>query len=83
MNPEWIGYIAAVLTTAAYVPQTIKIAKTRQTQGISLGMYLLLNCGIAGWFVYGYLLSSPSLMLANGLSLLMTLFILFIKIKHK
>jgi len=82
MNPEIIGYIAAALTTAAYVPQVRKVARHRHTQSLSLGMYLLLSCGIGGWLVYGIMIDSPSLILANSISLLMVLFILGMKIKH-
>ena len=81
MNPEIIGGIAAVLTTAAYMPQVVKVARHRHTQSISLGMYCLLSCGIAGWLIYGIMLNSPSLIWANGLSLVMVLFILGMKIR--
>lgn len=82
MNPEWIGYAAAVLTTAAYIPQTIKIFRHRHTASISLGMYVLITCGIALWFVYGVLTGSPSLMLANGVTFSMSLAILLMKLRH-
>ena len=82
MNPEIVGYVAAILTTAAYVPQVKKIARHKHTQSISLGMYSLLSCGIGGWLIYGIMVDSPSLILANGISLLMVVFILGMKIKH-
>jgi MtN3 and saliva related transmembrane protein len=83
MNPELVGYVAAVLTTAAYVPQVIKVARHRHTQSISLGMYCLLTTGIALWAVYGFMIDSPSLELANVLSCAMAGFIMYMKIKHK
>lgn len=82
MDPEIIGYISALLTTAAYVPQVAKVARHRHTKSLSLGMYCLLSCGIAGWLVFGLMIKSPSLIFANGLSLLMVLFILGMKLKH-
>jgi MtN3 and saliva related transmembrane protein len=81
MNPELIGGIAAILTTAAYIPQVIKVARYRHTQSLSLGMYILLSCGIAGWLVYGFMIDSPSLIWANIASLAMILFILGMKVK--
>ena len=82
MNPEIIGGLAAILTTAAYVPQLIKVARYRHTQSLSLGTYSLLSCGVGGWLVYGFMIDSPSLILANSLSLLMIVYILGMKIRH-
>ena len=82
MNPEWIGLLAAVITTAAYVPQTIKVLKEKHTKSLSLGMYLLITTGISLWFIYGVMLGSLSLMLANGITFLMALTILIMKIRH-
>ncbi len=81
MNPEWIGLLAAILTTAAYVPQTIKVLKERHTQSLSLGMYAMITTGIGLWFIYGVMLESPSLMLANGITFLMAFTILIMKIR--
>jgi len=82
MNPEWIGYAAAVLTTAAYIPQATKVFKEKHTTSLSLIMYLLITTGIGLWFIYGLMLGSPSLMLANGVSFVLTLGILLMKIRH-
>lgn len=82
MNPEWVGYAAAVLTTAAYVPQMIKILRHRHTQSISLGMYVLITAGLALWFVYGVMIGSPSIMLANSLTCTIAFIILIMKIKY-
>jgi len=81
MNPEIMGYLAAFLTTAAYIPQLIKVLRHRNTQSISLGMYAILTLGIAAWFAYGVLIGSPSVMLANGLTFVMSLTILITKIR--
>jgi MtN3 and saliva related transmembrane protein len=82
MNPEWIGSLAAVLTTVSYIPQVVKVVRYRHTQSISLGMYSILTVGIGAWFVYGIMLSSPSLILANGITFVLAAFILMMKIKH-
>jgi len=82
MNPEIIGYLAAILTTAAYVPQMVKVLRHRHTQSISLGMYAILSGGIAAWFVYGLMINSPSIIFANGVTFGMVLIILAMKIRH-
>jgi MtN3 and saliva related transmembrane protein len=80
---EIIGYVSAVLTTVAYVPQTWKTIVTRQTKDISLHMYILMTLGICGWGVYGIFINSIPIILANGVSFLLTLSILIMKIIHK
>lgn len=82
MNPEWVGYAAAFLTTAAYVPQMIKVVRHKHTQSISLGMYVLITSGLAAWFFYGVLIASPSIMLANSITFFLALIILIMKLKH-
>ena len=82
MNPEWIGLIAALLTTLAYIPQVIKVVRHRDTCSISLGMYAILSLGIAFWCWYGVLIGSPSVIWANGITLVMSLFILVMKIRY-
>jgi len=82
MNPEIVGYIAAVLTTAAYIPQVLKVARHKHTQSISLGMYVLISGGVGSWFIFGVMINSPSVILANGISFFMIVYILFMKIKH-
>lgn len=82
MNPEWIGYTAAFFTTAAYVPQAMKVLRERHTQSLSLGMYAMMSTGIACWFIYGIMLGSPSLMLANGITFVLAFTILLMKMRH-
>ncbi len=82
MNPEWVGSIAAILTTAAYVPQTVRILRYKHTQSISLWMYVLITGGIGCWFIYGVMMESPSMMVANGLSFIMSVIILTMKLRY-
>ena len=52
---EWIGFAAAALTTASFVPQAWLTFRTRDVSGISLGMYGAFTVGVALWLVYGML----------------------------
>lgn len=67
-----IGFIAACLTTFGFVPQLIKILRTKDTSAISLGMYAMTVSGIALWFIHGVMIADFPLMIANGLSLILT-----------
>tara|TARA_A100001015_G_scaffold276759_1_gene335282 strand:- start:1063 stop:1329 length:267 start_codon:yes stop_codon:yes gene_type:complete len=62
---ELIGFIAAVSTTFAFLPQVIKVWKTKQTKDLSLRMYTIMFIGICLWFVYGLRINSLSIILAN------------------
>ena len=83
MHIEIMGYLAAFLTTAAFLPQTYKTIKTRDTKAISLAMYVLFTLGIALWLAYGILIWSLPLIFANGFTFLMAATILVLKIKER
>ena len=77
-----LGLAAAFLTTLAFVPQAVKIIRTRHTKDISLWMYILLNIGLVLWLTYGVLLRDPALILANSVTFILTFTILILKIKN-
>lgn len=81
MNPEWIGYIAAALTSASFIPQAVMTIRTRDTRGISRGMYILYTIGIALWLVYGVALDSWPMIYANIVTLGLALTILIMKLR--
>ena len=62
---EIIGLIAAVCTTFAFIPQAIKVWKTKQTKDLSLRMYSIMFIGIILWLVYGIRIDSLSIIMAN------------------
>ena len=62
---EIIGLIAAVCTTFAFIPQVIKVWKTKNTKDLSLRMYSIMFIGIILWLVYGIRINSLSIILAN------------------
>jgi MtN3 and saliva related transmembrane protein len=62
---EIIGLIAAVCTTFAFIPQVMKVWKTKQTKDLSLRMYSIMFIGVLLWLVYGIRIDSLSIMLAN------------------
>ncbi|MCH1472255.1 MAG: SemiSWEET transporter [Flavobacteriaceae bacterium] len=80
---EIIGLIAAVCTTFAFVPQVMKVWKTKQTKGLSLRMYSIMFTGILLWLVYGILIDSLSIILANVVTATLVGTILVFIIKGK
>ena len=55
---DWVGYVAATLTTLSFVPQAWHTFQTRDVSGISLGMYSAFTLGVLLWLVYGVLLGA-------------------------
>lgn len=78
---ETIGLLAGVLTTLAFVPQVLRVWRTRSATDISLPAFACLVTGIVLWIVYGLLLDSMALLLANGVTLFLALGILVGKIR--
>lgn len=78
---DTIGSVAAVLTTASFVPQAWHSFKTRDVSGISLGMYSVFTVGVALWLVYGMLLQSWPLIIANSITLALAATILGMKLR--
>lgn len=83
MHIEMIGLLAACCTTFSFLPQIIQIYRTRVTKGISLGMYLIFSTGVLLWLIYGIFLASPSLVIANGLTLILAVSVLIMKLMWK
>lgn len=79
---EWLGYLAAVLTTVAFVPQAVKTIRSRDTRGLSLAMYAVFTAGIACWFGYGVSLGSWPMILSNIVTFALAATILGLKLKH-
>jgi len=77
-----IGIIAGICTTISFIPQIIKILKTRHVRDISLCMFAILTAGIFLWLVYGIFLRQFPIILANSVSLILCLFILAAKVMY-
>ncbi|MDA0885651.1 MAG: SemiSWEET transporter [Bacteroidetes bacterium] len=79
---EIIGIIAAILTTSGFIPQVYKIYKEKNAKGVSLTMYLILFIGVLLWLVYGILIGSLSIIIANSVTALLQLCVIIFKLKN-
>ena len=79
---EWMGYMAALLTTVAFVPQAVKTIRSRDTSGISLSMYVIFTAGVGCWFGYGLYLDSWPMIVANIITFALSVTILVLKLRH-
>ena len=79
---ESIGLLAATCTTMAFVPQAIKVIRTRNTSGLSLSMYVCFTIGVSLWLVYGYLLGDTAIIVANAITIVFAAIILALKLLY-
>ena len=78
---DFIGYIAATCTTLSFLPQLVRVLRLRSARDISLGMFLIFSTGTAFWLTYGLLLHSKPMMAANGVTLVLSIGILVLKLR--
>ena len=76
------GFIAALLTTSAFIPQVIKTIREKDTKSLSLPMYLILTSGLLLWLTYGIMIKDWALIIANSITGILALIILVAKIKY-
>jgi len=77
-----VGYLAGFCTAVAQFPQAWKVIRTGETHSISLGMYIIMTFGILFWFIYGVLIPDLPMIIANGVCLIPSVYILFITIRN-
>jgi len=80
---EIIGYVAAFCTTFAFLPQVIKVIKTKDTSSISLGMYFIYIIGVTCWLIFGLMTNYLSIILANIITFILALVVIILKLKYK
>jgi MtN3 and saliva related transmembrane protein len=76
-----VGFLAALLTTAANVPQVWKTYRDKSGDGLSFRMLVILWTGLALWLFYGFLAHSLPLILANGVGIVLIGSLLLMKWK--
>jgi MtN3 and saliva related transmembrane protein len=80
---EYIGWLAACLTTLSFVPQVHLALRTRDVSGISIPMYASFCLGVALWLLYGIYTHSLPVIGANAVTLALALVILFLTVKYR
>jgi len=81
LTPEAIGIVAGILTTGSFLPQVFKIIRERDTASISLAMYGAFSGGVLLWLIYGVMIWSPSIIVTNTLTLVLSTTVLIMKLR--
>tara|TARA_B100000287_G_scaffold341284_1_gene327806 strand:- start:351 stop:620 length:270 start_codon:yes stop_codon:yes gene_type:complete len=82
LNIEFFGYFAAILTTAAFLPQLIKTLNSKKADDVSLVTLIMFICGVGFWILYGFAISSLPILIANIITLILNFLILISKIYY-
>jgi MtN3 and saliva related transmembrane protein len=82
MSDQILGYLAATLTTVAFIPQSYHSWKTRDLSGISLPMYTLFTLGVACWLFYGININSKPVIIANAVTCFFSSVIWILKVSQ-
>ena len=80
---EYLGFLAATFTTIAFVPQFYQTWKSKSAKDINLSMFVLFSTGILLWLIYGIFIKSYPIIMANSLTLVLSLGILYFKLRYK
>ncbi|HIK08834.1 MAG TPA: SemiSWEET transporter [Oscillatoriaceae cyanobacterium M33_DOE_052] len=78
-----LGFVAATCTTVAFLPQVMKTWQSKSAKDVSFGMLVFFCSGIFLWFIYGVFIKSSPVIIANLLTLILNLIILYLKIKYE
>jgi len=78
-----IGFVAALCTTVAFVPQLVRVLKLRSARDISLGTFLLFSIGVFLWLLYGIYSGSKPVIVSNAATLGLSLSILYLKMRYE
>ena len=78
-----LGLVAATFSASGFIPQLIKIVKTKLTKDISFTMFTLFLAGVICWLIYGILIHSMPIIISNIVSMIMNITIIVYKLKYK
>ena len=77
-----VGYLAALLTTIAFLPQLYKTWQTKSADDVSSIMLILFIIGLSGWIIYGIKINSLPILVANIITFIFNFSILILKITY-
>ena len=76
-----VGFAAGFLTTLAFIPQVMKIWKTRSAKDLSLPTFIAFSVGVGLWLAFGFMKHEAPMILWNGVTLVLAIAILAMKLK--
>ena len=84
MEPiDLLGLAAGGLTTVSFVPQVLKIWRSKSGNDVSYGMFLLFSAGVSLWLAYGVVLRATPIIAANAVTLVLALTVIYLKFRYR
>ena len=80
---DGVGYTAAVLMTISFLPQVIKIWRSKKADDISIPSFLAFFSGVLCWLIFGILSKSPPMIVANSITLMLAAAVLVLAWKYR
>ena len=82
IGPNTFGFVAAALTTIAFLPQVIKTWKTKKAEDVSFVMLIMFITGLLFWIVYALQTNALPVLIANIVTFIFNLIILSLKLLY-
>ena len=82
MDITALGYLAGFLTTITAIPQAIKAFQTKQTEDISMGMFICYSLGVSAWCLYGFLIGDMPVFITSLFELVPVLLVIYLKLRY-
>jgi MtN3 and saliva related transmembrane protein len=79
---EVVGMAAGTLTTLAFLPQVLKIYRTKSARDVSYLMFLIFSTGVLLWLIYGILIGSAPIIAANVVTLGLAIIVIALKVRY-
>ncbi len=80
---DTIGYAAAAIGIAMFIPQAVRMWRTKETKAVSLVTFLLTTTASFLWLAYGFLTQSKPIILVNTVVAILSMFIIYMKLRYK
>ena len=77
---DTFGYLAAALTTVAFLPQVIKTWRSKKAEDVSILTLLMFITGLLFWIIYAIQTNSRPVLIANIITLMLNIMILALKL---
>ena len=80
INPDTFGFIAAALTTIAFLPQVVRTWRTKKAEDVSIVMLMMFITGLLFWIVYAIQTNALPVLIANIITFILNVTILTLKL---
>lgn len=78
-----VGAAGGIVSSVTFLPQVIKIWKTKSAKDLSMGTLLFLVLNVSLWLLYGILTNLYPIIITNGIVLSMVFIMVYFKLTFK